>query len=579
MKASKSSVATHKAGRPASQRSFRPNQDFTDLAIYEVLKGIDSPRSLTVWILYKNKEHSQLVNLSCDPLSYLDPFQFRGDYAATELLSKADFLDLDIDRSKIAIEKFLKAERQCAETNRRLSYRTEVNMDDSLLAPCLLGLAWKISAILGDFDPNEFVDSCGWGPGATTSLKRSLASSYNKFRTQTGATSSCATFISPWFFKAYPSWARSIGADFFSIGSHLPECFDIQVGNKVTTVPKSAKTDRVICIEPALNLWFQKGVGRMIRNRLRRKGNPIDRQDRNQQMCAEAVRRQLATVDFSSASDTIAYQLIQLILPEDWLIVMNSLRSPSGVLNGTIIRWEKFSTMGNGFTFELETLIFWALALYVCDVYGEDPSKVSVFGDDVILPVKCLDLFTRLAGLLGFTVNEDKTHSSSLFRESCGVHYFANLDVKPLYIKRLVKSADEAFSLINGVRLLSHRWNLGFGCDSRFRSCWIRLLHRIPKDLWFFGPMEFGDSVITSNWDECAPARARNGLEGWIISILNRRSRDRDGYDFAIALSRILEIGSSDLDRGNSYPLPGPGPLRVLRRVLARSWHDLGPWA
>ena len=38
------------------------------------------------------------------------------------------------------------------------------------------------------------------------------------------------------------------------------------------TVPKSYKTNRVIAIEPSWSMFFQKGVGRMIRKRLERFG-------------------------------------------------------------------------------------------------------------------------------------------------------------------------------------------------------------------------------------------------------------------------------------------------------------------
>jgi hypothetical protein len=115
---------------------------------------------------------------------------------------------------------------------------------------------------------------------------------------------------------------------------------------------------------------------------------------------------------------------------------MDKFRSPEGLVDGeTWTRWEKYSTMGNGFTFELETLLFLALALHVCGCLGLETKNVSVFGDDVIIPKKAYPLFKELSTLIGFTVNSKKSHADDRFRESCGVHYYEQCDTKPLYIK------------------------------------------------------------------------------------------------------------------------------------------------
>lgn len=548
-----------------------------DNVILDMLEALDTPRSLAVAILYRENEHQQLVDLTIDPARYNDRLSFYDDYVATELLSKADFLKLDVNRAEVAIQKFLAAEEKCRVTNESLRKWRTTGYPPRVGA-ALMGMRWKIQQILGSFCPEEFVESSDWGPGATATLSRGRASRYNKFSSNPSVTLSCLRFISPWFATAYPSWAAAADLNTLSLGDKLlnAECV---VGNKVTTVPKNAKTDRVICIEPALNLFFQKGVGKMIRRRLR-PCNSIDRQDRNQWLSKVALSRDLATVDFSSASDLISYELVEEVLPSPWGQVMRLLRSASGTVGQVEHRWEKYSTMGNGYTFELETLLFLALAYHVCDVKGFDYSDVSVFGDDVILPSGALPLFTELSEALGFTLNRKKTHVHSQFRESCGSHWFGGKDVKPLYFKSRPRSVADLYKVCNGIRHLSSRYLVGFGCDRRFRKSWVSSLRGIPRSLQLFGPSHCGDSVIWENWDRVCPPRCRKHgsfTEGWSIRTLVDTQLHSRRSGVPLLPLRVVEVGRSDTALGNLVPMPGKTRSRI-RLITVTTWHDPGEW-
>ena len=187
-------------------------------------------------------------------------------------------------------------------------------------------------------------------------------------------------------FSVYPQWRKAIVPE-FPEGS--PE-YDIVPGNSITTVPKSSKTDRVIAIEPLLNMFVQKGIGGMIRRRLKRVGIDLDSQKRNQELAKlGSLSKTLATIDLSSASDTISLGLVEWLVPADWVLAMKICRSPIGTLpSGERIRYQKISSRGNGFTFELESMIFYALTRAVAESMDESVRDIAVFGDDIIAPTR-----------------------------------------------------------------------------------------------------------------------------------------------------------------------------------------------
>ena len=87
--------------------------------------------------------------------------------------------------------------------------------------------------------------------------------------------------------------------------------------------------------------------------------------------------------------------------------------------------------MGNSYTFELESLIFFSLAYATCTHLGLSPKNVSVYGDDVVIPVEAMNLFREVLTVCGFIINTDKSYSSGPFRESCGADYLEGLDIRP----------------------------------------------------------------------------------------------------------------------------------------------------
>ena len=567
-------------------KKTRYGNEITSQAISDFLYGLDTPRALTCWLMYYYGEHDQLAKLDVDPRNYLEAVRFRDDYAATKFLSKASFLKTTFNRKEVAMAAFWAAEARCRDVNRR--FRSPLS-DSTYRGPnvwLLNATKQKIARILGvtdisdSIDAEEFIDACDWGPGVTSSLRGCHVSATNKFQSETGITRDCFHFVSDLFPEAYPSWSRHLRRN----GS---SGLTLEVGNSVTVVPKNAKTDRVIAIEPGINLWFQKGMGSLIRRRLARFGIDLNSQLRNQQLALRgSLDHSLATVDFSAASDTISKELVRELLPPRWFLLLNSFRSAAGFVDGRPYVWEKFSSMGNGFTFELESLIFFAAALAVKEYLGVD-GAVSVFGDDVIIPVQCYDLYAGFCDFLGFTINLSKSYKDGEFRESCGSHYFAGLDVKPLFLKEKVTNAQRVFRLANGIRLLAHRRNVNYGCDRRLLPAWRYLLHRVPKLIRLRAPAIVSDSTIESmdgaflsNFDEAAPVLARNlprhlGWEGYFTNTFVHRPVEIQDNSEGLFLARLR--GSPDRAYGEKYMLRGRTRVRV-NKTLVGTWYDLGPW-
>jgi len=555
-------------------RAFRVRASETDADIHRFLSSLDTPRALTVWLLFKNQEHDQLTALDINPAHYPNGYVFRHDYIATNFLAKSSFLRTTFDRKTVAIEKFKKFESLCRETNNRFR-RPDLDPQNHGSSVWLLNATKrKISSILGNYSPDEFVDEANWGPGVSTLIKGEEVSAINKFHNERGITRDLYSLTSTWFHVAYPTWHASLS---HSYGENWQV---MQVGNEIVTVPKNSKTDRVIAIEPGINLWFQKAIGTMIRRRLARRGISLNDQTINQRLAREGSLRRglesLATVDFSSASDSISSEVVRELLPPNWFQLLDACRCRFGKLDDELIKWEKFSSMGNGFTFELESLIFYAAASAVCEYLGVDESEVSVFGDDVIIPSSAYSLFSEFTGFLGFRVNPSKSYDDGWFRESCGSHYFRGVDCKPLYLKERIRNVEAIYKLANGIRSLAHRYNFNRSCDARFLDCWTHLHIRVPEPLRLKVPREAGDVGFVSNFDEACPARARYGHEGWTYRALTTLAIRKESETTAVLLTRLWQPAVDQM-HNNSYALRG----RVKRHVtvtVTHQWYNLGPW-
>lgn len=274
--------------------------------------------------------------------------------------------------------------------------------------------------------------------------------------------------------------------------------------NRITTVPKDGVKHRPIAIEPRMNLMLQLGVAGYFQRRLKKFGVALDSQVKNQQMAKDGSIRKDAdapcTLDLSNASDTVSLRLVKLLFPRDWFLYLCELRAPKGVLpSKKILRYSKVSSMGNGFTFALESVCFSAIAYAVSmHVYGSWRTDLfSVYGDDLIVPKAAVDMMLSLLRCCGFTVNQEKSFTTGPVRESCGADWFRGTYVRPVYLKSPIENVTDLYAIRNLIRRWSHHI---LGGDLVQTEQF--LLSYIPENLKLYGPVtddEFSSYLHTAD--------------------------------------------------------------------------------
>lgn len=396
---------------------------------------------------------------------------FRSQYLRLECFSKFTRPDAATAKSRrdAALTKWLGTEARNRRTNIRLygnwtefRFRTRKITSEVLLDHA----SAEVRRIIG-CEPPEDIHFGMFSGGASSSLPRRVGRPARKFSDGAHVTRDAVPYLRR--LLAETEW-----------GHHRDlESFEVVEGNVLFTVPKTSEIDRVAAKEPDVNLYLQKGAGDYIRHRLlRRAGINLNDQTVNQRLAAVAVRDGLATVDLSSASDSVTTALVYRLLPPMWASYLDDIRSKKTCIDGTWHENEMFSSMGNGFTFELESLLFFALAKTVT-YYGGWRGKVSVYGDDIIVPSAAFKTLKAVFGYFGFIINPKKSYATGLFRESCGAHFFGGQDVKPFYIKEPIASIPRLIHALNSLR----RWAVGnTGMDEiAFYRLWTKYAKLVPE--------------------------------------------------------------------------------------------------
>lgn len=470
-------------------------RDVLEIAL-SVMEGLDCARSLTVAILLREGEYDQIVGLTTDPCCYTTPTAYFQACAATDFLRKLDGLPTTIDTEAKAREKWWKAERDCKLTNDRLNDLFSSGYPDEnerRLRDFFARLRKTVSWLIGDCPPSTWEGA--FGPGATVSDPSRYTTVPDKMSSVPTFTPEAWPFLFPW---AGTEWAKASAALGNSPLSYR--------GNKYFTVPKDSSTRRSCAKEPSLNGFFQLGLGRVMRRRLALRGlDLVNGQDTHRLVACRASKGAgLATIDLSSASDTISLELVKLAFPDRWVSNLMALRSPYTQVDGKWVLLEKFSSMGNGFTFELETALFAAILLTLDPTLqiGED---LWVYGDDIIVPSRLENEVKACFAYLGFTLNPKKSYFSGEFRESCGGDYFRGVWVRPYFLKELPHEPQHFIALANGIRKLGRCEAFPHSIRDSLRRAWFRCLDHIPTAIRSCrGPEDLGDLVIHDDqerWD------------------------------------------------------------------------------
>jgi hypothetical protein len=256
-------------------------------------------------------------------------------------------------------------------------------------------------------------------------------------------------------------------------------------------------------------------------------------------------------------------------------------RSPKCVLpSGSVIDLQKVSSMGNGFTFELETLLFWGLTSAIRELVDDKEHRIVVFGDDIIAGTRTASAVMQFFPMFGFTVNRRKSFLDGPFRESCGKHYFNGSDVTPLYVRRPIDTIDRVYWAANSVRRIS---DSGFwGLYPRYKSVYDWLVAELPR-FWrtIRGPSTApDDACLHADFDEACPKlsllKGSPWITGYRYRLIRRRSAgmDVDGVGrlrkalWDLEKQRVGEFGSDVIKPKNM----------TICRAFSPQWPQSGPW-
>lgn len=391
----------------------------------------------------------------CDQFSRPE-FGSAPDYFArkqfTALVAKVPFKGDTRSRKRRAIDSFMESEARCRRTNKKLRwFNQHPNRVPDDVRVVLSRARNFVRKVLGTLDERVYgaiIAMARPGGGVTIGTR-------DRHRTglahKLGHTDLCVTERAAVYavdlVEGSPAWLSSCTTiDFESMTATVP--YVLVAANRVAFVPKDARTLRTIAVEPHLNVMLQLGVHEYLARRLEYHGNDITDQSRNQRLAREgSLTGETVTLDLASASDTVSTELVRWLLPSEWFGLLDDLRCHSGVVDGDILSYEKFSSMGNGFTFVLETIIFWSLARAVNTLTGG--RVASCYGDDIVVDAGSALLLTEVLTWCGFKLNSEKSFVVGRFRESCGADWHHGARVTPQYVRTALFRPTDCYQLLN----------------------------------------------------------------------------------------------------------------------------------
>jgi len=420
-------------------------------------------------------------HLSSEQLKYVAARQDWWPDASPEQVACCQLL-LSIDKKLVesiaedadqrALDKFLRVNEQAG----LWALKLESSADEELFG--------TFKRVLDDFfhpggdlllsSYQEILDHARMGPGASLGARGN--DFYTKlFSSRLTSTSEELYNMYSRYCEADPRWeaAEVLRANIYGK-------LQIVEGNRLSFVLKTNEISRTICTEPSLNMFYQLGLEHVLltRNRTFFGVDLENQQFRNRELARlGSIAGGWSTIDLTSASDSISMRMLEASLPGWFLDVLKLLRSPvSRLPNGSVVPLNMISTMGNGYTFALQTILFSAVvrACFLCcgasQYHSADDhteKNWGVNGDDIVVPTRVSRSVIRLLTLLGFEVNARKTFVEGLFRESCGGDFFKGRSVRGVYFKDL-SSPEARFVAINLLNDWSYRTGINLSCTVQY---------------------------------------------------------------------------------------------------------------
>lgn len=359
------------------------------------------------------------------PCYLVDYFRFRAKYQLDNIFKRYTFRH-DVHQAseleQISLAKFQETQKRIAAHNWTLG--SCVSMRSFLVMQAARRICTEI---LGAYDPNEHFQNCFFGRRAAHGVP--FANSHLDRKVGIYELSGSEPQLD--WFKHHISSDKLLTD---AIETNVPfVCqYKSTAATRLTFVPKTWKALRSIMPNTTVGGFYTSGLGIMIAERLCNVKIDIRRQQQRHRWWIRQYSkdRSHVTADLSAASDSITSVLLRRILPSDWFKALNCGRLSHYEYRGKLNYMETFCTMGMGFTFPLQTLVFYSL-LSAIKALLSLKGRISVYGDDLIYPRKMHTHVRAIFGDLGFLLNEEKTYVHESFRESCGADFYCGIDVRP----------------------------------------------------------------------------------------------------------------------------------------------------
>jgi hypothetical protein len=445
---------------------------------FQYWEQLDCPTSLALTLLGRAGQWAEVLTFSVEPVHFPDEFSYAKANAAVCFLKKNPCVSgfSSQDRLDACEQSWRDGEASCYQANERLSpFIVHPEMDSApakfLRRARKILLNWLGPCPEDVYDPEEraqalklgyrprktIVELAQHGPGTTFSSSVANPTAADKYDDVLTTTKGAVFYLMN---IAGTGWSEALVKRAERKSVSPLDCISVSRGNRFTSVPKTAKTDRGIAIECSLNLYFQKAIGSAIRSALTRRvgwnlnvAKPIH----IEMARLASIDGSLATIDLSNASDSLCKNLVEVLLHDTpWLERMKDLRSTHTFFRGGWHLLEKFSSMGNGYTFELETCVFACLIASYLELTGHSAvlgHDFYVFGDDIIVKTEVAESIVAALAWVGFKVNKEKTFLTGPFRESCGGDFYLGHPVRGFYLKQdLCHGTQAIYTLHNGAK-------------------------------------------------------------------------------------------------------------------------------
>lgn len=379
-----------------------------------------------------------------------------------------------------ALDKFYAVNRKCRELNRENGcYWLETR------------IANKLSTMLSSFPKHLDTEFLSFSSG-TSQVGKTLDRKLNGY----------AHIMPHWYDMMYPLLSTKPPVSQYSRLRYNKQTLKPHYAVTPTAVPKSYKTSRIIAPEHPYCIAQLQKVRKAAEASLANSNfgilfDPSD-QDTNREIAfLGSVTGDWATIDMSSASDSISRSLAFRILPKSYTDSIYPYLANFLVKENQLVGCSMFATSGNPITFITEGMIFLAIFLVARDLHHEFTGSWTdlprVFGDDGIVPIQIFDLCGELLEKCGFVINWDKSFANGTFyRESCGVEYLQGIPMRTIYFPRSQFDWRDVDGCVAKMVDLQHRlfdyWSVSTFLTTCVRSLYADMTSSAPcsdcTDLW-----------------------------------------------------------------------------------------------